>query len=118
MTTPPCRNPDCSNHLRKRLNSDTWQGAEGYCGGCYDRWWTAGKPDAGPPPPVPPGERHRSWLEEQTAGREARKVRLGRLISYGTEISDAARIVGVSIGTAYVYRTELGRGKRQERRAA
>jgi hypothetical protein len=98
--TRRCRN--CRAQLTRRPDGG-YGGALGYCRSCYDRWWAAGKPPGGPPPPVPLSDRGAAVRAQATADREARIAEYGRLRDRRVPVAVAARRVGVSVETAYVY---------------
>ncbi|MBA9003759.1 hypothetical protein [Thermomonospora cellulosilytica] len=97
-------------------------GAHGWIRSCYERWLKAGRPQEGPPPPMPLEEiRARSVQARRPCGPKAARmddfvtVRLTRRRENGEPISiaEAAAAVGVSKRTAERYAAAL---KQQARR--
>ena len=107
---PHCRNPACRKPLQRRANRpESWAGACGWCQPCHQRWLNYGKPEGGPPPAKTIADRNEAARERMAADRRARVERYGHLTAQGYPPKVAARMVGVTLDTAYRYSGELKR---------
>ena len=87
-TTGPCAS--CGKPRPEHAWLQGW--ACSYCGTCHRRWRRHGSPPGGPPPPRSRATRP-AWLEDY-----------GYLRSWGVGDEEAARRLGVSVGTIERYR--------------
>jgi hypothetical protein len=113
-----CRNPACRKPITRRPDRGYRQ-ANGWCYGCNGRWIRAGRPDTGPPPPLPHDRQMAAMREvwqERVAGRAedyqwlTRELRMSR--------AEAAARLGVSERTAWRYEARLTGPRTASERAA
>lgn len=99
MTAPVCASPVCGQP-RKRRADGGWVGAHGWCGPCTWRWYRAGCPASGPPPPM--GHAQATALGREVTNRARREAAREQMAEYARLRRDhpvgyAAWQVGISV---------------------
>lgn len=91
-------------------------GESGYAPPCFRRWDRAGRPESGPPPPLPAGpERRAPAVAALREAFEARVDDYAWLRASGESVTSAARRVGIAEKTARCrYEPKIASGERAD----
>lgn len=87
----------------------------GLCRGCHVRWDNAGRPDTGPPAPMPNTESGRLGALHLIEAKAERLEDFADLDEWGADYCEASKRLGVSPSTVFRYRKDLAAGPLQLR---
>lgn len=107
-TTWTCRSSFCDAVLATESGY-----GHGYCNACKKRWYRAGRPEEGPPPPVDPRVPKRLGKTQETRERLERFAELRRL---DLTIAECAAVMGITESTAGHLNSMLLRQQRERAR--
>lgn len=88
---------------------------QGLCRGCHVRWDNAGRPESGPPAPMPHAESGRLGALHLIKQKTDRLEDFADLAEFGIDYREASKRLGVSPSTVFRYRAELATGPIQLR---
>jgi len=107
--------PRCGHVRRERSDSPgNYTGAHKWCDACTKRWYRAGRPDTGPPPPMPQAERAARSRRVRQQAHAARVAEYWRLRRIGCTPAQAALRLRVTVATARRYDRLITRGERAD----
>jgi len=112
---PPEIAPRCGHPRRERTDSPgNYTGAHQWCDACTKRWYRAGRPESGPPPPMPQAERAARSNRVRRQAHAARVAEYERLLAAGYTPPQAALRLRVTVATARRYDRLITRGERAD----